>query len=577
VDCLSKHSKPQLSRAQATPIPNPTNKKAKMPSDPTASSVYVWGDNKFGQLGTGSKSSAKQEEGYKFRDPLLADEFEPLGVTHVAAGGHHTLALDEFGNPWACGRNKEGQLGLGDRIDRTAPALIATGELAGHVCKYVACGSSSSAVVTQHGALFEWGLMHYIPAAINDTATAQQQQGNNDGSADDAGPSMAMPGLTRGGARPVSDRLAKLLQDSTMKYLRVSRRSSSSTGNANDPNSIPENEQANVSDTETAAAGSSGYEDDASDDLNPDDVEAGVQSVRTRRRPCVEPVRVKELGAVYVSAIAFGYGHTLVLTSAGQVFSKGYNDRGQLGIGSRMAFVEYQRVYFTLSGDPGVERSAAHQRLLRQKTEGQVEGGGNSSAYAVDAGTSDDDLKIVSIACGSSHNLCLAEDGRVFVFGGNSLGQLGLGPGRSDQMLPRYNDLLFDKCGRCKVLACGSNHSAVISEEGELFSWGHSEYGQHGGQVEGGHDLAHGQKIKFYHSPREVRPFVAGGPKLVSLACGYLFNLAQDAFGRVWSWGWDSHGALGLGGELVLFCDYICVRLRFYLCVSVLHGRICHA
>lgn len=333
-----------------------------------------------------------------------------------------------------------------------------------------------------------------------------------------------------------------------MRYLRVSRRSSNS-GGGGVSSSIPENGEADISGTASSDVA------DQLDELDPDDVEAGVQSVRTRRRPVSTPTRVRELSRIRVTAIAFGYGHTLALTEAGQVFSKGYNDRGQLGIGSRMAFVEYQRVYFTTSSAVGTgdDRSVAHQRLLRNKNnnnneeEQQHHDSNSNSYYSADSSTSDDDLRIVSVACGSSHNMCLAQDGRCFVFGGNSLGQLGLGPGRSDQMLPHYNDLLFEKCGPCKVVACGSNHSAVISENGNLFSWGHSEYGQHGGQVKRGMDLAHGQETKFYHSPREVQPFVAGGPELVSLSCGYLFNLAQDAYGRVWSWGWDSHGALGLG------------------------------
>jgi alpha-tubulin suppressor-like RCC1 family protein len=37
------------------------------------------------------------------------------------------------------------------------------------------------------------------------------------------------------------------------------------------------------------------------------------------------------------------------------------------------------------------------------------------------------DIKIRSIAVGFAHNLALAEDGRVFAWGSNNMGQLGLG------------------------------------------------------------------------------------------------------------------------------------------------------
>lgn len=43
----------------------------------------------------------------------------------VACGGQHSLFLTETGEVFACGSNKYGQLGLGDRVDRMTPQPIA--------------------------------------------------------------------------------------------------------------------------------------------------------------------------------------------------------------------------------------------------------------------------------------------------------------------------------------------------------------------------------------------------------------------------------------------------------------------
>mgnify|MGYP003334641373 CR=1 FL=1 len=45
-------------------------------------------------------------------------------TTSITAGSSHSLFLDENGQAWATGNNNNGQLGLGDKIDRSAPTKI---------------------------------------------------------------------------------------------------------------------------------------------------------------------------------------------------------------------------------------------------------------------------------------------------------------------------------------------------------------------------------------------------------------------------------------------------------------------
>ena len=40
-------------------------------------------------------------------------------IVSVSAGAHHTLAICERGCLWACGKGRNGQLGLGNFMDQT--------------------------------------------------------------------------------------------------------------------------------------------------------------------------------------------------------------------------------------------------------------------------------------------------------------------------------------------------------------------------------------------------------------------------------------------------------------------------
>jgi alpha-tubulin suppressor-like RCC1 family protein len=71
-------------------------------------SVWAWGDNDRGQLGVGTKVSSEV--------PLRVEV--PNGVTfaRVSSGGYASYAIDRSGRLWAWGDNRSGQLGTGSRV-----------------------------------------------------------------------------------------------------------------------------------------------------------------------------------------------------------------------------------------------------------------------------------------------------------------------------------------------------------------------------------------------------------------------------------------------------------------------------
>lgn len=71
-------------------------------------SIWVMGRNDYGQLGTGDA-----DHRYSPKRLNIVREGRRIRYTQVAAGEFHSLALDEDGNIWSWGDNRQGQLGIG--------------------------------------------------------------------------------------------------------------------------------------------------------------------------------------------------------------------------------------------------------------------------------------------------------------------------------------------------------------------------------------------------------------------------------------------------------------------------------
>jgi alpha-tubulin suppressor-like RCC1 family protein len=72
--------------------------------------LFAWGLDSNGELGLGRWASI---EVALPRQCLLAQ----VRIVSVACGTNHTLAIAEVGHLWSCGRNKYGQLGIGNTHD----------------------------------------------------------------------------------------------------------------------------------------------------------------------------------------------------------------------------------------------------------------------------------------------------------------------------------------------------------------------------------------------------------------------------------------------------------------------------
>lgn len=73
-------------------------------------SLFSFGFNGQGQLG--------QRHTNNLKSPTLVEDFDNVRIAAVSAGAHHTIAQTNAGDLYACGLNKDGQLGLGHHRSR---------------------------------------------------------------------------------------------------------------------------------------------------------------------------------------------------------------------------------------------------------------------------------------------------------------------------------------------------------------------------------------------------------------------------------------------------------------------------
>lgn len=98
--------------------------------------------------------------------------------------------------------------------------------------------------------------------------------------------------------------------------------------------------------------------------------------------------------------------------------------------------------------------------------------------------------KIAQISAGSDCMLALDFEGKVYCWGNNNFGELGL-PDTKMATTPQLLRTLEHE--NIKEISCGNNHVAAITKQGEVYTWGFGNEGQ----------LGHGDKVD-QHIPRKL-------------------------------------------------------------------------
>lgn len=196
--------------------------------------------------------------------------------------------------------------------------------------------------------------------------------------------------------------------------------------------------------------------------------------------------KVSVLDDKSIVSIGAGNEHSLFVTQDGRLMSAGYNDNGQCGIGST------QQV---------------RQPTFVQALEGE-------------------EIAQVHVYNGCEHTLGVTKEGKLFSFGYNYRGQLGLGNTTSEST-PRPVRGLLSR--RVVLAACSYHHSLILCADGSLFSCGRNDSGQ----------LGHGDTID-----KKTPQCVLNCPRnIISISCGQFHTVTASSSGAASSAGRTTTGS----------------------------------
>lgn len=193
-----------------------------------------------------------------------------------------------------------------------------------------------------------------------------------------------------------------------------------------------------------------------------------------------------------IKALACGSEHILALDINGRIYSWGNSVKGQLGQG-----INFSGSCFT-------------PRLILTEQ------------------------KFVEIACGYNHSMALNELGKVFTWGAGADGRLGH---ENSQDIYEPCQVLGLSQKFIVRISCGYLHSAVISNNGELITFGFNGYGQLGiGSLE------------TKSIPITVNALL--GRRVLDVSCGAFHTISICENGEIFSMGMGNKGQLGTGMNL---------------------------
>ncbi|XP_072717422.1 probable E3 ubiquitin-protein ligase HERC3 isoform X1 [Ciconia boyciana] len=208
---------------------------------------------------------------------------------------------------------------------------------------------------------------------------------------------------------------------------------------------------------------------------------------------CSKTRLVKELGNQDVVQIACGDQHAMALSRGGDLFTWGQNAHGQLGVGSQTTLIPQPQLVERLKG-----------------------------------------ISLAQIAAGGAHSAAVSLSGAVYSWGKNDFGQLGLGD-TEDRDCPSYVGAL--EHWKTVFISCGADHTAVLSKEGLVCTFGA------GGAGQLGHNSTRNELM-----PRLVAEL--WGARVSQVACGRQHTLVYvPSLDKVYSFGSGGEGQLGDEGK----------------------------
>ena len=143
-------------------------------------------------------------------------------------------------------------------------------------------------------------------------------------------------------------------------------------------------------------------------------------------------------------------------------------------------------------------------------------------------------LDVQNIACGGRHAALVTKQGELFSWGEESGGRLGHGVD-SDVLQPKLVDALGNT--NIELVSCGEYHTCAVTLSGDLYTWGDGTYNF--GLLGHGNEVSHWIPKKI-NGPLE-------GIHVSSISCGPWHTAVVTSAGQLFTFGDGTFGVLGHG------------------------------
>ncbi|MBI2346298.1 MAG: Ig-like domain-containing protein [Deltaproteobacteria bacterium] len=475
----------------------------------TDGSVWTWGYNSHGQLGSGS----------------LVDLNAPARVngvtgsaTAVAGGDSHTVAV-AGGVVWSWGRNTVGQLGDGTTTDRNVPVQIGglppVTAVAAGVLHAVALTTPAAG-----GEVYAWG--SNTLGQVGDGTTMQQTS------------PVKVPGIA--GATVISSRgnhtLALSGADGTVWTWGFN--GWGQLGDGTTTTSTTPKQVQGLTGVDAIAAGFGHSLAKVNGTVYAWGLNANGQLGDGTTNNQSAPQAVAALAGIDIVAIAAGANFSLALDANGAVYAWGLNSSGQLGDGTFTDQLNPKTIG-TFTGAVGIAAGGSHTMVWKADGTmsswgynfyGQV---GNGSATYVAYTPTPVLTNVQAVSNGGKHTLALLADGTVRAWGSNSNGQLGDGTTTN-----RDAPVAVPGLTNVTDIAAGSRFSVAVENNDTVRVWG----------INSSKELGLGAASADVLQPTPL-PGLSG---VTAVAAGDFSTAAiVGATNDVWTWGSNSNGQLGNG------------------------------
>ncbi|KAK3696531.1 hypothetical protein QZH41_015897 [Actinostola sp. cb2023] len=255
------------------------------------------------------------------------------------------------------------------------------------------------------------------------------------------------------------------------------------------------------------------------------------------------PEVVTALETHTISQVVCGQNHTAAVSDQGLVFTWGDNSKGQLGLGLNAGQIMCRpKIIKQLAKMMIVQLACGANHCIAMSRGGHLFSWGQNSNGQLGVGIPGDQYEpspvsslrgvpFALINAGGAHTFALTTSGALFGWGKNDYGQLGVHD-LQDRNMPTLLRSLRSQ--HVIYVACGENHTAVLTVDGGVFTFGCGSSGQ----------LGHNSD-NHEHTPKKV--FDLMGSVVSQIACGRSYTLALvPSLNKVYSFGQGESGQLGI-------------------------------